>query len=389
MKRVKKFAGKIHLWLGLSSGLIVLIIAITGCIYAFQHEIQEATQPYRYVPEHATAFLPPSELKQRAEKELPGKHVHAVMYEGKHRSAQVIFFSFEPVYYYYIVYANPYTGDILKVKDMQADFFKLVLDGHFYLWLPPHIGQPVVATATLVFVALLLSGIYLWWPRKKKEVKESFSIRWNAKWRRKNYDLHQVAGFYAFSILLVLALTGLVWGFEWFANGVHKGLGGERSLQYADAVSDTTLTYSSTTPAIDKVWVMMQKLYPTAHAIEVHPPETATSSVAANANPDRSTYHKIDYRYFDQYSLEELSVEHIYGRYHEATAADHLLRMNYDIHTGAILGLPGKILAFSASLICATLPITGFLLWLGRNKKKKKKPSHTSAKKKLAAIADN
>jgi uncharacterized iron-regulated membrane protein len=46
--------------------------------------------------------------------------------------------------------------------------------------------------------------------------------------------------------------------------------------------------------------------------------------------------------------------------------------MNYDIHTGAILGLPGKILMFFASLICATLPVTGFVIWWGRRKKSPK-----------------
>jgi len=46
--------------------------------------------------------------------------------------------------------------------------------------------------------------------------------------------------------------------------------------------------------------------------------------------------------------------------------------MNYDIHIGAVLGLPGKIMAFVASLIAASLPITGFIIWWGRKKKSKK-----------------
>jgi len=43
---------------------------------------------------------------------------------------------------------------------------------------------------------------------------------------------------------------------------------------------------------------------------------------------------------------------------------------NYDIHVGAILGLPTKIIAFIVSLICASLPVTGFMIWWGRRKKK-------------------
>ncbi|WP_370526961.1 PepSY domain-containing protein [Bacteroides sp. 51] len=41
------------------------------------------------------------------------------------------------------------------------------------------------------------------------------------------------------------------------------------------------------------------------------------------------------------------------------------------IHDGRILGLPGKILAFIASLIGASLPITGFIFWIRRKRKRK------------------
>ena len=61
----------------------------------------------------------------------------------------------------------------------------------------------------------------------------------------------------------------------------------------------------------------------------------------------------------------------MYGRYANTSVADKMMRMNYDVHTGAILGITGKIMAFFASLIAASLPVTGFLIWRGRRKKKK------------------
>ena len=61
----KKIIGTLHLWLGLFSGLVVFVVAVTGCIYVFQKEIQDLTQPYRFVepmkqsgfPSHKTAVL--------------------------------------------------------------------------------------------------------------------------------------------------------------------------------------------------------------------------------------------------------------------------------------------------------------------------------------------
>lgn len=377
--KLRKITGRIHLILGLGSGLIVFVIAITGCLYAFQSEISNLTQPFRFVDERDAAMLPPSTLKGIAERELPGKHIHAVLYAGKEKAAQVIFFNFEPDYYYYLVYLNPYTGEILRVKNMERDFFHQVLQGHFYLWLPASVGQTIVASATLVFVVMLISGIILWWPKNEKAAKQRFSIRWNVRWRRRNYDLHNVLGFYTSWIAIILALTGLVWGFQWFANGVYALAGGERSLVYEDPVSKPVTAVTNDLPAIDRVWHKMRELYPAAEIIEVHVPEVEHGAIAANANPDASTYYQTDYRYFDQYTLKEVSVGHIYARYPEASMADKLIRMNYDIHVGAIFGLPGKILTFFASLLCASLPVTGFLIWYGRRRKEREKKTVSPA----------
>ena len=106
-------------------------------------------------------------------------------------------------------------------------------------------------------------------------------------------------------------------------------------------------------------------------AINICNPKVSYTPIEENINPDDKTHWQTDYRFFDQYTLRELSVDHIFGRSEEAKAADKLLSMNYDIHTGAIIGLSGKILAFFASLIAASLPVTGFYIWWGRRSKNK------------------
>jgi uncharacterized iron-regulated membrane protein len=371
-ERMTKVIRTVHLWLGLSTGLIVFIIAVTGCIYAFQAEIQDLTQPYRFVEPRNKPVLPPSRINRIAERALPGKHIHAVMYLGEERAARVIFWKADAGYYYF-VYIDPYSGEVLKVKDELSDFFRIVLDGHYYLWLPPEIGQKIAASATLIFVILLITGLFLWWPRNKNGRKQRFRIKWNARWRRTNYDLHNVLGFYIHLAALILALTGLVWGFVWFRDAVYRtASGGDEFVEYYNPPSDPDVSYGGEIPAIDRVWLKMIREYPDAEWIEIHPPEDSVSSIAANANPDASTYWKTDYHYFDQYSLEELPVNHIWNRFGNSSGADKLMRMNYDIHVGAVLGFPGKLLAFFASLIIASLPITGFLLWYGRMRKKKK-----------------
>lgn len=353
------------------SGIIVFIIAITGCIYAFQEEIQDYTQEYRHVKPREGEFMIPSKMQEIAQGELPDKHLHSIKYNEGDRAAEAIFYSFEPEYYY-IIYMDPYNGKVLQVTDQFSGFFRFILDGHFYLWLPHEIGQPVVASATLIFLAMLITGLILWFPKNRKAAKQRFWFKWKEgmKWKRKNYDMHNIIGFYTSAIGIIFVVTGLVWGFQWFAYGYYTALGGEKSLVYEDPGSGKAKMIQHEKP-IDIIWERMKQMYPTASSIEVHPAETDTSSLAANANPERGTYWKIDYRYFDQYTLKEKSVNHIFGRFDEAGFADKMARMNYDIHTGAILGLPGKIFAFLVSLLIASLPVTGFMIWFGRKKKAK------------------
>lgn len=372
--KVKYWIGQAHLWLGLISGIFVCFLGITGCILAFEREIEDITQPYRFTEVQQKPLIVPSKLRQIADNVLPGKHAHSVGYQ-QGRSSQVVYFAADPEYYW-IVFLNPYTGEILKVKNMDDDFFRIMIMGHYYLWLPPDVGQPVLASATLMFLGLLISGLVLWWPKNKAASKKRFSIKFNAKWKRLNYDLHNVFGFYMTWILIFIAISGLVMGFQWFAGSVYWISSGGSSLKpFKETYSDTTLVNPpiGKQPAIDVLWSKtMAGLPGYTGGLEVHVPENEKSSIELAINPDTETYWKADYLYYDQHTLKEIQVDHVFGKLANATVADKITRMNYDIHVGAIGGISTKIMAFFASLIAASLPITGFIIWWGRKKKKVK-----------------
>ena len=371
---MKKLIGKLHLYLGLTSGIVVFIVSLTGCILAFEYEIKSFTQPYMYVvPPVNARVLPPSVLQAIAEKELPGKKANGILYGIPTRNAEIGFYNLDPEYYY-VVYVDPYTGKVRKVWNEDGDFFHFILHGHYYLWLPEKVGQVVVASSTLIFLVMLISGLVLWWPKNKSAAKQRFSVKWNAAWRRKNYDLHNVFGFYMMSIGFVFAITGLVWGFQWFSQSLYTVTGGQGSDAYYNPTSDTTAISSVSSPiqAVDKAWLILKKEYTGNEGINISIPQLKSESIYSYVNFRDGTYYKVDYNYFDQHTLKRIKAVGPYsGKYKEASFANKLRRMNYDIHTGAILGLPGKILAFFASLICASLPVTGFVIWWGRNKKKK------------------
>ena len=74
-------------------------------------------------------------------------------------------------------------------------------------------GKMIVGISTLFFIFILISGLTVYWPRKWK--KSRLIIEHQKGRRRLMFDLHSVLGLYATLILLVCALTGLMWSFQY------------------------------------------------------------------------------------------------------------------------------------------------------------------------------
>lgn len=382
----------LHLWLGLTSGIIVFIVSITGCLYAFQHELSDLTQPYKFVKAETKPYLSPSQLKAIAAKEAFGvgrdtgiNKIIGVSYGSPEKAALAAFMDKKDGYT--MIYINPYNGTVLKKTALKHDFFRFVLEGHFQLWMPRKIGQPIVAIGVLIFVVLLITGLIMWWPKKwnKANRNKSFKIKTDAGPKRINYDLHNVLGFYAMVIALVIGLTGLVWGFQWFSRSYYFTLTGGKTLpKFQKGVSDTLLAKTAVLVSPeDKVWAQMQKEYPGQKGTtQIQFAYLPADPITVIYNPAEGTYYKREFRYFDRYSLAEVKGGGIYGKkFANASTGEKIYRMNYDIHVGAVLGLTGKFIAFFASLICASLPITGFYIWWGKRKKKSGKQIKPATKR--------
>ena len=370
---LKKIIGKIHLWLGLATGLVVFIVAITGCIYTFEQEITSLYDDYKYVEPQEASFIPPSTAQEIAQDIVPGRHVHGAIYGGKNEALQIVYYEADPEFYQK-AYINPYSGELIRVVDLESGFFHFVLDGHLNLWMGDF-GNKIVSYGTLIFLFILISGLILWWPRNKKVAKKRIKFSWadRTRWKRKNYDLHNILGFYASAIALIIAITGLIMTFNWFANGVYTLTGGDKTptFSFPKNVSEASQEAVTAEP-IDVIWRKMKKEYPQATSIEMHYPPSDEYTVYAYMKFSEGTYWDADYRYFDSRTLEEVDPGHVYGDIEKASTADMIQRMNYDIHVGAIGGIAGKIIAFLSSLIVGSLPVTGTIIWWGRRRSSKK-----------------
>lgn len=374
---LRKISVKLHLWLALISGIVVFIVCLTGCMYMFKDEINDATQPWRFVkPEQKAMLLPSQILKIAGNVQDKQMMPSAITYQEAHDAVLVDYWDKNAGTS--SIYINPYTGAVQKVKNSkpgEIDFFSFVLKGHRHLWLPQKIGKPIVGYSVLMFVIILITGMILWWPKNwnKKSIKRLFTIKWNSSFGKINYDLHNVLGGYTFIVLILVSFTGLIWSFSWFSESVYLiSSGGEKLKAYALPKSDLPLSERALKNPLDRLYIQLRNEEPDAKTFYFALPSKVDDVIRVSIVHKRNSYYRTDNLFFDQYTLKSLKGEGPYaGKYKEANAADKLRRMNLDIHDGRIMGLPGKILVFLCALFGATLPVTGFILWLRKKRKTK------------------
>lgn len=364
----KKATRQIHLWLGLATGIVVFIVCITAAIWTFSPEIESATQSYRHITPQDKPFLSVSKLHAIAQKQLPKKKVNRISFEGKEKASTADFYGDG---YYYTAFINPYDGKVLAFINNENSFFRWIIKGHYELWMG-EIGGEIVRWSTLIFVLMLISGIILWWPKNKAARKQRFKVKMGTSPKRLNYDLHNVLGFYASWIVLFAAITGVIWTFEWVSQAEYwMASGGKEIIDYPNPIAKKVKNSHSNIKSIDSIFTQKIKQYNNPHSVSVGYPETDSTAYNISVYPNESGYDNDDF-YYDQYTFKEIPVK-AYGKYANANSGEIASRMNYDIHIGSIFGITGRIAMFLAVLIGASLPVTGFYIWWGRNNKKKTK----------------
>lgn len=379
----KKINHTLHLWLGLSSGLIITIISLTGCIYVFEEELKSffyRDKIYVEVPSGITK-KPISELYKIAQAAVGEGHPIQNIEFSKEANRSVVFRPatkrnskawtyFGEIEYSRMVYINPYSGDVIANDDARFEFFRVVLALHRNLLLKKEIGSIIIGIAVLIFVIMLISGIVLWLPKNVAAMKQRLLFLWkkNTNWKRKNYDLHNILGFYASFILIFIALTGLTWSFHWVENSVSWiANGGVKTKKTKPVLSDTAQLVVKISP-IELMYSQVVKQNPNAELVSINLPKERKGvvNISVFENEDFN-YSRKQYQ-FDQYSAQLLKT----NTFAEKNNGEKLKAMNYDIHTGRILSFWGKLLTFFASLVSATLPTTGFFIWWNKRKNSKK-----------------
>jgi len=386
MSKMKIFFRRIHLWLSLAAGTVILICCVTGALLVFQKELEQAFHHDRYFVEQAKQKLSADQLIKIVKEHNAASKINGIrIYTDAERSAEInvsvpekgeskdrnttsktstVKQESRPPSL--TVFIDPYTGSILDVYNPREGFFYQVMSLH--RWLlggSDSIGKTITGISTLIFLFILITGIILWWPKTEKILMRQLKIKRSAGWKRFNHDLHIVLGFYSAIFLFIFAFTALAWSFEWFSNGIYAVTNSPlqppsppKSLYVpgAKAISYDKALEAAGTVLKDAQYYNISKPRDSVAAMSI-------TSLGRNALHESAT----DVVYIDQYSGKVIGTM----LFNERSPGSQVRSTFRPIHVGSIYGTPSKILAVIVCLFGASFPVTGTIMWINRLKKKK------------------
>jgi uncharacterized iron-regulated membrane protein len=397
-KRFKAIAAWLHLWIGLVTGIVVVIIGTTGCILVFEDELFEAFHHDLIEVKASGPAKPVSALLKLVQKHVGNKTITDVKLNGPNQSyvftlrqinerKKIGLSYFSQFKYYDNVYVDQYQGKILGTVDITHEFFNVTEQLHRQLLLVKPVGSVVVGACILLFLLMMFTGFILWLPKNFKQLKQSLSVKWKAKFKRVNYDLHNSLGFYVLPVAMVIAITGLVWSFKWWEAGIYRMLGSKEPVKLVRKAPVLT-TADTTGNHIDMIVADLDhQLKSNYQLIGISLPDDKTKVMMAFVYGTHrvDNWRNISYYYYDSRTGKMVD-KILHG---QKPLGLKWRNSNKDIHTGRLYGPVTQVLAFLASFICASLPITGFLIWWGKRKKKKKRSATkiSSSKQQPASLA--
>jgi uncharacterized iron-regulated membrane protein len=421
---MKLFFRRIHLYLGLVSGLFLVVVCLTGSILVFEEELTHALSHERYFVE--AAATPPLSLAQLTEAvraAKPKAKINGIkVYADPTRTVEIGLAGSGrpggpqgagqgerrpkdgesadqrgglgqgarggegrslaggpsakggkggkgergPT-----LFLNPYTGAILGEYDSHKSFFHFIEEIHRGL-VAGRVGKLIMGINSIIFLFILGTGIVLWWPAARQAFSQRLRIKWGSSWKRLNHDFHIVLGFYSSVFLFIMAATGVGMSFDWVGKTIN-------TLTHSPQQRQEPPTSAEAAPdapkfGADAALALARRQDASAASYTVQLPKEPTGSIQISTLPTSAlTERATNDTYLDQHTGQVLRQQ----TYAEKPVGQRIRGLFKPIHTGAIFGWPTKVLALIFVLLGATFPITGTIMWLNRTRlfsNKKKSP---------------
>ncbi|MED4082279.1 PepSY domain-containing protein [Halalkalibacterium halodurans] len=372
-----------HFYAGVIVAPFLIILAVTGGIYLFKPQIEQTLYQQYYEVTPTGDRLSPDEQLEMVHEQYPDSVITAYRPgESSTRSSEV---TLSTVNGPLTVFLDPYTGEQLGTLYSEDRIMNKIEEMHGEL-MAGTIGDRIVELAACWALVLIITGLYLWFPQKKKSFAGVLYPRWKKGKRAFRRDLHAVPAFWIGAGMFFLIITGLPWSGFWGQNfqsiATQSGVGYPPSVWVGSAPTSTVKTedIADVPWAAEKLEVptsnvqgflplAVEEVVTIANRVGMHPtytiylPREQDSVYTVSAYPpraqDEATIH------IDQYTgavLADYRYDH-YGSLAKAVA------LGITIHKGTQFGWMNQWISLLVCIGMIGVALSGYYLWWKRKPK--------------------
>lgn len=371
--RLRNWIRRIHLWLGLSIGLLLAILGVSGSALVFYVEIDallhpeirakaNAPKPGWDSPAWDRALVTAQEtwLGEAGRWSFDATAPQGAIAARRYASAGGHGHSFQMIWF------SPDGDRVLRVERWGATTMTWLYDLHRN-YLAGDLGNKIVGWSGVVMLVLLLSGLFAWWPRGSW--RKALAYKRNADPTRRLRDQHKLAGLWSLTLLLLLTITGVL-----------LALPAERTALLDKAVAPMIAVPEPTSTATSGIQVTIAQAAAAAHAaipdgrltwIDVPGAGDGVFRFRVRVPGDPIVRFPHSYIFVDQYSGKVLAVQDA----RDGNASTTVYQWLRPLHDASVGGLPTRILGVVLGFVPAILFITGLLRWR-RVRVAKRQPTH-------------
>jgi uncharacterized iron-regulated membrane protein len=382
-----------HFYAGLFVAPFMIMLSLTGMVYLFKPQLDSLMYSDLLTVKPAHHMLTADEQQRRVLEAYPQVLVSKYLPPANAESSAQ--FVIKKDGREVNLFIDPYSGKILGTQDAKNNLQAMARELHGELMVGT-VGDRLVEMAAGWGIVLVVSGLYLWWPRGRSPA----GVLWpriTAKGRVLWRDLHAVTGFWGSVALLFMLLSGMTWTGMWgkvyadvwntfpaaMWNDVPKSAKQAGELNNVSvqtvpwAMENTPMPVSSgdhaehmnhggTSSGPAAPIITLQRVVDIANERKIEPgysitqPKTAdgvfTVSVFADDPRNDATLH------VDQYSGKVLADV----RYTDYSAVSKATELGVMLHEGKMFGWVNQLLILFICLMVLLSSVSGIVIWWKR-----------------------
>lgn len=368
MQTFRKILFWLHLISGITAGIFIFIMCVTGALLSFEKNIVEfAERDMRVVaspPENSTR-LSVNEIIGKVLEAKPNAKPSAITFVNDKTAAVTVALGREGQ-----VFVNPYTGAITgEGASGWRSFFRFNTDLHRWLAFSGdnrQVGKSLNDAANLLFLFLAISGVYIWLPRQftRKHFAPILWFRKTNSGKARDFNWHNTIGFWTSLVLIILTLTGVIISYQWAGNLLYTLTGNELPQQQQQPPN-------APNQQNEQAFVLPENLKDSLKTAENY---GAWKSIALRLPiaKDAAVFTIDEGKYWNIFARSTLTVDAKtaqaikFESYGEQNAARQLRSWARFTHTGETGGFIGQLIGFIACIGGAVLVYTGIALSLRR-----------------------